>query len=109
MNLGHDPDLYPFLASTQARMSGSNVAGVQSATLDSLLVAARRPGTTAARLRAYTALQVYVAKEQFVLPLYYRDEAVVLSAKVTGVVPNAISEPGERFGDVLTWRLANGR
>ena len=39
----------------------------------------------------------------------YRDEAVVLSAKVTGVVPNAISEPGERFGDVLTWRLADVR
>jgi len=44
--VGLDPDLYPLMASTQTISGGSNVSGLQDATLDAKLLAARRPGTT---------------------------------------------------------------
>ena len=38
ISIGHDPDLYPLLASSQTQTGGLNVAGVQDAALDALLV-----------------------------------------------------------------------
>ncbi len=42
---GLEPDLYPLLATSQVRASGSNLAGYQDPALDPLLEAARKPGT----------------------------------------------------------------
>ena len=42
VNLGLDPDPYPILASTQAREGGSNVTGIQDATLDAALAGGPR-------------------------------------------------------------------
>ena len=61
VNMGLDPDPYPILASTQAREGGANVSGIQDAALDAALVAARAPGSTAARRRAYAKLQDVLA------------------------------------------------
>ena len=44
LRIGLDPDLYPLLASSQTLTGGSNVMGVQSADLDTLLEKARAPG-----------------------------------------------------------------
>ena len=48
ISIGHDPDLYPLLASSQTQTGGLNVAGVQDAALDALLALASpaptRPG-----------------------------------------------------------------
>lgn len=109
VNLGLDPDLYPLLASTQSTTSGSNISGVQSLVLDGLLEAARKPGSTAARVKAYSALQAFLAKVDVVIPLYFRDEPVVLSDAVEGPVVRQLGDPGDRFWDVLTWRLAGPR
>lgn len=107
--IGLDPDVYPLLASTQATLSGSNFSGLQDPTLDPLLVQARAPGTDAARLAAYAALQVKLASGVYVLPVAFADFVVVARNTLTGVDPRAIGNPGDRFWDVLTWRLAEGR
>jgi peptide/nickel transport system substrate-binding protein len=104
--IGLDPDLYPLLASSQARTGGANLPGLQDPTLDRLLVTARAPGSQAARLAAYRALQDRLAATLPILPLAFRDEVVVFRDTVTGPTPRPIGEPGERFWDVLTWRLA---
>ncbi|MBI2776749.1 MAG: hypothetical protein HYX57_05750 [Chloroflexi bacterium] len=108
-NIGLDPDLYPILASTQTTTSGSNFSGVQNSALDALLVAARAPGTDEARKAAYVALQRQLAAGVYMLPIAFRDEVVVVRDTLSGPDPRPIGGPGDRFWDVLTWRLADGR
>jgi peptide/nickel transport system substrate-binding protein len=107
--IGLDPDLYPLLASSQTRTGGANVSGLQDQALDRLLVAARAPASDAARQAAYAALQKRLTAGMFVLPIAFRDEVVVLRDTVTGPVARPIVTSGDRFWDVLTWRLAVGR
>ncbi len=109
INVGLDPDLYPFLASTQATTTGSNVSGIQQPALDKLLEAARQPGTVDGRKAAFRALESELAKNQYVLPLFFRDEVVALSDRVQGPAPRQLGDPADRYWDVLTWRLASGR
>jgi cationic peptide transport system substrate-binding protein len=109
INIGLDPDLYPILASTQKRSGGLNIGGIQSPSLDEQLIAARQPGTMAQRLAAYKTLQKTLAAGQFVLPICFRDELVVVRDTLAGPAIRTISDGSERFWDVLTWRLAIGR
>ncbi|HLX34997.1 MAG TPA: ABC transporter substrate-binding protein [Candidatus Limnocylindrales bacterium] len=107
--IGLDPDLYPLLASSQTRTTGSNVSGLQDPSLDRLLSAARAPGTDAARKAAYRALEVRLDAGLYILPIAFRDEYVVLRNTVVGPTPRPVSTSGDRFWDVLTWRLLDGR
>ncbi len=109
INIGLDPDLYPLLASRQAGIGGSNLSGVQSLVLDDLLIAARKPGTLAQRRGAWAKLESFLAKVQVTLPLAFRDDPLVVSARVTGPTPHLQGDLSDRFWDVLTWRLASGR
>lgn len=109
LGIGLDPDLYPILASTQATSSGSNLSGIQDPALDRLLVAARAPGADEARRAAYIALQTQLAAGVYLLPIAFRDEVVVVRDTLIGPEVRPIGSPGDRFWDVLTWRLADGR
>lgn len=108
VTIGMDPDLYPLLASTQTLTGGSNVSGVQDERLDRLLAKARAPGSDAARAAAYTALQKHLATGRFVLPIAFADEVVVVHDTLEGVAVRQVTDPSDRFWDVLTWRLADG-
>ena len=107
--IGLDPDLYPLLASTQTLSGGSNVIGLQDSTLDRLLVKAREPGTEAERKEAYRALQEQLTKGRYIAPLVYADETTVVHDEVVGPSLRQVSDPSDRFWDVLTWRLADDR
>jgi peptide/nickel transport system substrate-binding protein len=109
VNIGLDPDLYPLLASTQTTSLGLNLSGVQDRALDRLLVAARAPGSDAVRTTAYAALQTFLDQRQYVLPIAFRDELFVARETLNGPVVRQVADPGDRFWDVLTWRLADGR
>jgi peptide/nickel transport system substrate-binding protein len=107
--IGLDPDLYPLLASSQTRTGGPNVSGLQDPALDKLLAAARAPGSEEDRLTAYGKLQERLASQQYVLPLAFRDEVVVLRDTLQGPAPRPVGAPEDRFWDVLTWRLAEAQ
>jgi peptide/nickel transport system substrate-binding protein len=109
VSLGLDPDLYPLLASSQTLTGRSNVIGLQDPALDKLLTAARAPGTDEERKAAYLALQQQLAKGRYVLPLAFADEVVVVHDTVVGPVIRQVTDPSDRFWDVLTWRLAEDR
>jgi ABC-type transport system substrate-binding protein len=109
VDVGLDPDLYPFLASTQTTTGGANVSGIQALALDRKLVAARGYASTKLRLAAYRDLQVYLGQTEPALPLYFRDTPFVVAERVTGPSPAVIDDESGRYWDVLTWRLANGR
>jgi peptide/nickel transport system substrate-binding protein len=109
VSIGHDPDLYPLLASSQTQTGGLNVIGLQDASLDKLLVAARQPGTMETRKPAFTALETALSAGTFVLPIAFADEVVVVRSNLQQVVVQPVGDPSDRFYDVLTWRLANDR
>ncbi len=109
VSLGLDPDLYPLLASSQTLTGRSNVIGLQDPGLDKLLTAARAPGTDEERKAAYLALQQQLAKGRYVLPLAFADEVVVVHDTVAGPAIRQVTDPSDRFWDVLTWRLAEDR
>ena len=109
INVGLDPDLYPLLGSRQAGIGGSNISGYQDLELDERLTAARKPGDDAARKKAYAELQAYLSTAQPMLPLYWRDEPVVLSDRVVGPAKHLLGDPSDRFWDALEWRLASGQ
>jgi peptide/nickel transport system substrate-binding protein len=107
--VGLDPDLYPLLASSQTLTGGSNISGLQDPTLDALLLKARAPGTEAERKAAYSALQKQLAAGRYLLPLTFADEVVVARDTLQGPVVRQVTDRSDRFWDVLTWRLADGR
>ena len=109
VRIGLDADLYPLLASSQTLKGGSNVMGVQDQALDRLLVKARAPGSDATRRAAYSTLQKQLAKGRYLLPLAFPDAVLVLSDAVDGRVVRQVTDPSDRFWDVLTWRLAVDR
>jgi ABC-type oligopeptide transport system substrate-binding subunit len=86
-----------------------NLSGVQDSALDKLLIAARAPGTDKVRTAAYAALQAFLDQRQYVLPIAFRDELFVARGTLDGPVVRQVADPGDRFWDVLTWRLADGR
>ncbi len=103
VNMGLDPDPYPVLASTQARRGGANVSGLQNPELDAALVAARSPGTAAARTKAYSSLQKLLGTLQPMPTLFFRDCVLVAGPELAGPAPRPISDPGGRFWDVIRW------
>jgi ABC-type transport system substrate-binding protein len=107
VNIGLDPDLYPLFASTQVG-KGSNITGIQDVALDRDLVKARAPGTLAARKAAFSRLQVRLTDRNYMLPIAFRDELVVMSDRVQGPAVRELGAPSDRYWDVLTWRLAGG-
>ena len=106
--IGLDPDVYPLLAASQTRTGGSNVIGLQDPDLDKLLVAARSPIDDIERAAAYKALEQRLSEKTYMLPLAFRDEYVVLRSTVTGPESRPIASAGDRYWDVLIWRLADG-
>ena len=109
VTVGLDPDLYPLLASSQTLTGGSNVIGLQDPALDALLVAARGPGVETLRMAAYAKLQKQLATGQFVLPIAFADESIVVRDTLDGPAIRQVAGPADRFWDVLTWRLAADR
>jgi hypothetical protein len=83
--------------------------GIQDAKLDRLLVAARKPASGDVRKRAYTDLQEHLTTGRHLLPLAFADETTVVHDAVSGPVLRQVADPSDRFWDVLTWRLADGR
>ena len=105
---GLEPDLFPLLATSQVQAAGSNLAGFQDPALDPLLEAARKPGTPEERIAAWKALLAALASRQPLLPLAWNDE-IMLARGLDGVTPRLIADTGDRFWDVLAWRLAADR
>jgi peptide/nickel transport system substrate-binding protein len=107
--IGHDPDLYPLLASSQTRTGAANVIALQDPLLDGLLEEARRPAAEDVRKAAFAELQDRLTSGTYVLPIAWPSDVVVLSNRVIGVGQRPVADDSERFFDVLDWRLAGDR
>ncbi len=105
---GLQPDLFPLLSSSQIRAGGSNRSGYQDPSLDKLLAATRLPGSDAKHKAAWSALLAGLAARMPVLPLVWADE-VMVARGLSGITPTLIVHTGDRFWDVLAWRLSASR
>jgi len=105
---GFEPDLYPLLDSSQVRANGSNRSGYQDPAMDTLLEAARRNATMAKRKAAWGALLAGLSAKVPVLPIVWAEEQMVVRG-LSGNTPRLIVHTGDRFWDVLAWRLAATR
>jgi len=108
IRLGADLDLYPLLASSQTKTGGGNVTRYQDPGLDTLLTQARSARGAVARRAAVRALLTRLAADVPLLPLAWRDDAIAVQG-IEGVLPRLVVDVGDRFGDVLSWRLASDR
>ncbi|HET7727746.1 MAG TPA: ABC transporter substrate-binding protein [Candidatus Limnocylindrales bacterium] len=108
IRLGADLDLYPLLASSQSKTGGGNVTRYQDPGLDVLLAEARSARGAVARRAAVEALLTKLAADVPVLPLAWRDDSIAVQG-IDGVLPRLIVDVGDRFSDVLSWRLASDR
>jgi hypothetical protein len=43
------------------------------------------------------------------LPLFFQDDLVVVDSRVDGPTIRSLADLSDRYWDVLTWRLADGR
>jgi hypothetical protein len=76
--------------------------------MDKLLEAARQSGTSAKVQVAWSALLAGISAKMPVLPIVWADEQMVVRG-LSGVTPRLIVHPGDRYWDVLAWRLAASR
>ena len=105
LDVGIDPDLYPLLGSA-AVLSGGNVVGIQLKELDALLNEARKPAGREARAKALAAVQRWCAANNYVLPVRFKGEELLVASRLTGVAPLLVREPETHLRDVLSFRLA---
>jgi ABC-type transport system substrate-binding protein len=105
VDVGIDPDLYPLLGSA-AVLSGGNVVGIQLKELDALLNEARKPAEREARVKALAAVQRWCAANNYLLPIRFRAEGLLVTSRLTGLAPLLVREPETHLRDVLSFRLA---
>ena len=106
--IGLDPDLYPLLAvvaDPDRRLEHRRPPGPGPRRAPRRRADSRRRGRAKA---AYTALQERLAERPYVLPLAFRDEYVLFRDTVVGPESRPVAASGDRYWDVLTWRLADG-
>ena len=95
-------------ASSQVRNPGSNLSGFQDPKLDDLLEAARKPAAQPDRVAAWKALLAGIGARIPMLPLAWGEESMFVDG-VEGITPTLIGDTGDRYWDVLAWRLAADR
>lgn len=105
VDVGIDPDLYPLLGSA-AVLSGGNVVGIQLKELDALLNEARKPAEREVRVKALAAVQRWCAANNYLLPIRFKAEELLVSTRLSGLAPLLVREPETHLRDVLSFRLA---
>ncbi len=103
INLGNDPDPYPFFHSSQVKDPGDNFSGFATLPIDRALEAARRTYDQRIRRDLYTPVFQAIATEVPVVFLYFTDYLYAQRRSVNGLKIAPISEPTQRLWNVEDW------
>jgi peptide/nickel transport system substrate-binding protein len=103
LDLGPDPDPYPFWHSTQAFGEGRNLASFVEPTVDELLENGRQTTSPAERAAAYRQFQQIFAQLSPAVLLYTPTYQYVVDADVRGMAPGLLLAPSTRFRDIQRW------
>jgi peptide/nickel transport system substrate-binding protein len=105
INVGADPDVYPYWHSSQASDPGLNLSAYKSAPADAALEAGRTlqdPATRAAKYRSF--LQAWMNDTPAIM-LYSPTYAYGVSNEVHGVQIKRLIAPSDRFSDIQHWAV----
>ncbi len=103
INLGNDPDPYPFFHSSQVKDPGDNFSGFATLPIDRALEAARRTYEQQIRRDLYTPVFQAIATEVPVVFLYFSDYLYVQRRSVNGLKIAPVSDPTQRLWNVEDW------
>ncbi|MES2392963.1 MAG: ABC transporter substrate-binding protein, partial [Acidobacteriota bacterium] len=102
IGVNQDPDVFRYMAATESfPPKGANRGRYSNARVDALVARAGAETDEAARKRDYVEVQQILARELPVIPLWYANNVVVHSARLTGVTQN----PGGSFDFLRTAEL----
>lgn len=103
-----DPDPYPFWHQAQIT-SGQNYAQWDDRQVSEYLEQARVLVDFEERIKRYRNFQVRFATELPALPLFYPVYSYGVDRKVSGVSMGPLSDPSDRFANILSWYLKKGQ
>jgi peptide/nickel transport system substrate-binding protein len=105
IDLGPDPDPYPFWHSTQASGAGRNLAGFADPEVDQLLENARQSTSPGERADIYRAFQERFASLRPAILLFAPTYPYVVTEELHGLSPGLLLTPSARFFGVQRWFL----
>jgi ABC-type transport system substrate-binding protein len=103
--IGNDPDQYPFWHSSQVDYPGLNLARFINRSVDTMLEGARESTDESVVAELYKKFQDVIVKEKPAIFLYSQTYTYATASKVHGVDIVHISQPSDRFADVVHWYL----
>jgi peptide/nickel transport system substrate-binding protein len=109
MNVTPDPDLYPFLHSTQAADPGQNFTQFNNRDADEIMEEARRSVDIAHRQESYAKLQEILRDQAPIIALYQPVYTMGVSDRVQGVTLGPLFTPSDRFRSISDWYIYTQR
>ncbi len=105
IDLGTDPDVYPYWQSAQADDPGLNLAQYKSPEADAALETARVIQDPLVRSGKYRTFQQVWQTDVPSVPLYSPDYTYVVSSQVLGLTAGRLIDPSDRFYHVERWAI----
>lgn len=103
IEIGHDPDVYPFWHSSQASIGGFNLAEYKSDQADIALEAGRTRSDEELRDLKYKPFIEAWAQDAPAIGIYQPTYVYIQQARAKGFEPNAIASPEERYNNIHKW------
>ena len=103
INVGNDPDPYPFFHSSQVNDPGDDFSGYSTLAMDRLLEQARRTVDQAKRRDLFAQIWNAIATDLPVVFLYYTDYLYAQSHSVQGFRIAPVNDPPQRFWNIEDW------
>jgi peptide/nickel transport system substrate-binding protein len=103
VDLGPDPDPYPFWHTSQISPPGRNLSGYSDPLMDGVLERARQNTDLARRKELYEDFAKFLIAGAPAVPLYAPVSVYVQRTNVHGFTPALLITPASRFADVHRW------
>lgn len=103
INIGADPDVYPFWHSSQAKDPGLNLSAYESPAADSALVAGRSRGSKPLRAAKYEQFQNTWSDDAPALALFRPNYVYLRSPNMLGLNAIELPVPVARYYNVHEW------
>ena len=105
IDLGADPDPYPFWHSSQRSATGLNLSNFADVNADKLLEQARKTGKTTDRTKLYDQFNQILDTQKPWLVLDHPQLEYAIDSSIVGPVSGAGFYATDRFRNVSTWYI----
>ena len=106
---GADPDPFPFWHSSQIKDPGFNLTGFADATVDSLIINARKTTDKNARALDFQQFNSIIMSKTPIIFLDQTEYIYAVDNSVKNVQLNILYDPSQRFNEVGQWYMATKR